>query len=494
MELKNQNQEAVEGKILPDRPAYVIYTSGSTGKPKGCVVTHANVIRLLQATQQWFGFNHNDVWSLFHSYAFDVSVWELWGALFHGGKVVVVPYWTSRSPADFLNLLQSEKVTVLSQTPSVFKQLLQAHEEDEDMEALNLRYVIFAGEALELQSLKPWFDRYGDRKPQLINMYGITETTVHATYRPIYQDDLTINRGSMIGQPIPDLSLYVLDKTLEPVPIGVPGEIYIGGAGVTWGYLNRPRLTAERFIPDPFAKIPGSRLYRSGDLARRLPDGELEYLGRSDHQIKIRGFRIELGEIEAVLTTHPQVKTAFVINQTRPNGEDSIIAYFVSDQKDSIVPHLRDYLKTKLPDYMIPTAFISLETIPLTVHGKLNRNALPIPDWTQTVKPYIAPRNDREATVCSLMASVLNLEQVGVNDDFFEIGGNSLLITQLVSRLQKIYKIELSLSEVFSNRTPEELARLIQESPDKQTTTTNIPRASRQRHSVQLSDDGMLVS
>lgn len=490
MDLENQSKEAVEVKILPDHPAYVIYTSGSTGTPKGCVVTHANVIRLLKATEAWFGFNCNDVWTLFHSYAFDVSVWELWGALLSGGKVVVVPYWTSRSPINFLKLLESEKVTVLNQTPSVFKQLLQAHEED--IGELALRYVIFAGEALELQSLQPWFDRYGDQKPRLINMYGITETTVHVTYRPICEADLTMNRGSVIGQPIPDLSLYVLDKYLEPVPIGVPGELYVGGAGVTRGYLYRPRLSAERFIPDPFARTPGSRLYRSGDLARRLPDGELEYLGRSDQQIKIRGFRIEVGEIEAVLISHPKVKAAFVTGQTGSNTEARIVAYFVSDDKDDLRTLLRDFLKAKLPDYMIPAAFVPLETIPLTAHGKLDRAALPAPDWGQSVKPYIAPRNDCEATICSLMASLLDLERVGVNDDFFEIGGDSLLITQLVTRLRKTYKTQLPLPQVFSNRTPEELARLIKVSPGEQT-TTNIPRASRQRRSVNLSDDGILL-
>lgn len=499
-QLENQSSESVVVKILPDHPAYVIYTSGSTGKPKGCVVTHANVIRLLKATEPWFGFNSNDVWTLFHSYAFDFSVWELWGALLYGGKVVVVPYWTSRSPKDFLKLLQSEKVTVLNQTPSAFKQLVQAPAGQ--AEKLVLRYVIFGGEALELQSLQPWFELYGDEKPRLINMYGITETTVHVTYRPITQADamsddkplrVYANRGSVIGQPIPDLSLYILDENLEPLPVGVPGEVYIGGAGVTRGYLHHPRLSAERFIPDPFAKAPGSRLYRSGDLARRLPDSELEYLGRSDQQIKIRGFRIEPGEIAAVLTSHPQIKEALVTARTVGNGDNRIVAYFVSDAKDDLKTVLPEFLKSKLPDYMIPAAFVPLEAIPLTVHGKVDQTALPAPDWGWTSKPYIAPRNDREATICSLMASLLQLEQVGVTDDFFEIGGDSLLVTQLVIRLRETYKTELLLPQLFSHRTPEELASLIEASPSVQT-TADIPKAHRNRRSVNLSDDSILVT
>ncbi|GAX43747.1 amino acid adenylation domain-containing protein [Tolypothrix sp. NIES-4075] len=490
VQLENQSSESVAVKILPDHPAYVIYTSGSTGKPKGCIVTHANVIRLLKATEPWFKFNSDDVWTLFHSYAFDFSVWELWGALLYGGKVVVVPHWTTRSPKDFFQLLESEKVTVLNQTPSAFKQLIQASTKNAD---LALRYIIFGGEALELQSLQPWFELYGDEKPRLINMYGITETTVHVTYREITQADAIANQGSVIGQPIPDLSFYILDENLEPSPIGVAGEVYIAGAGVTRGYLHHPRLSAERFIPNPFAFVPGSRLYRTGDLARRLPNGELEYLGRADQQIKIRGFRIEPGEIAAVLSTHPQIKEAFVTVRTGANADNRIVAYFVSDAEDDLKTVLRSFLTSKLPDYMIPTAFMPVEAIPLTVNGKIDQTALPAPDWGQTSKPYIAPRNDQEATICSLMASLLKLERVGITDDFFEIGGNSLLVTQLVIRLRETYKTELPLPQFFSHRTPEQLAHLLSASPSLQS-TADIPKAGRKRRSVNLSDDGLLVS
>jgi amino acid adenylation domain-containing protein len=488
-QLENQSSESVAVKILPDHPAYVIYTSGSTGKPKGCIVTHANVIRLLKATEPWFKFNSDDVWTLFHSYAFDFSVWELWGALLYGGKVVVVPYWTTRSPKDFLKLLEREKVTVLNQTPSAFKQLIQATAKNAD---LALRYIIFGGEALELQSLQPWFELYGDEKPRLINMYGITETTVHVTYREITQADVT-NRSSVIGEPIPDLSFYILDENLEPSPIGVAGEVYIGGAGVTRGYLHHPRLSAERFIPNPFAFVPGSRLYRTGDLARRLPNGELEYQGRADQQIKIRGFRIEPGEIAAVLSSHPQIKEAFVTVRTGANEDHRIVAYFVSDGEDDLKTVLRSFLTSKLPDYMIPAAFMPIEAIPLTVNGKVDQTALPAPDWGWTSKPYIAPRNDQEATICSLMASLLKLERVGITDDFFEIGGDSLLVTQLVIRLRETYKTELPLPQFFSHRTPEQLAHLLSASPSLQS-NADIPKAGRKRRSVNLSDDGILIT
>jgi amino acid adenylation domain-containing protein len=226
----------------PDSLAYVIYTSGSTGKPKGCLVTHYNVVRLMQATDDWYRFHEGDVWTLFHSHAFDFSVWEIWGALFYGGRLVVVPYWVSRSPDLFHQLLREQRVTVLNQTPSAFRQLVQADETAGDAD-LALRLVIFGGEALELESLRPWFDRHGDARPQLVNMYGITETTVHVTYRPLSFEDVREGRGSVIGGPIPDLSLYILDSRLQPAPVGVAGEICVGGAGVARGYLNRPELT-----------------------------------------------------------------------------------------------------------------------------------------------------------------------------------------------------------------------------------------------------------
>ncbi|HXT39727.1 MAG TPA: amino acid adenylation domain-containing protein, partial [Candidatus Angelobacter sp.] len=303
-----------DADLLPladaDHLCYVIYTSGTTGRPKGSLITHRNVTRLFAATEQWYRFNERDVWTLFHSYAFDFSVWEIWGALLYGGRLVVVPYLVSRSPEAFYELLAAEQVTVLNQTPSAFRQLIHV-EKSSGQKELALRFVIFGGEALELHSLKPWFERHGDRQPFLVNMYGITETTVHVTYRALAGHD--VPSGSVIGTPIPDLQVYILDPHGRPVPIGVTGEMYVGGAGLGRGYLNHSELTADRFVPDPFSRTPGARLYRTGDRARFLPNRDIEYLGRVDHQVKIRGFRIELGEIESLLCGYPAVSEAVVL-------------------------------------------------------------------------------------------------------------------------------------------------------------------------------------
>ncbi|RKH28631.1 non-ribosomal peptide synthetase, partial [Corallococcus sicarius] len=310
------SSERLAHRSAPGDLAYVIYTSGSTGRPKGVMVQHDHVTRLFTATDSKFHFGPSDVWTLFHSYAFDFSVWELWGALLYGGRLVVVPYFVSRSPQAFLRLLADEGVTVLNQTPTAFRQLLHAEQQaasQGEAPPLALRYVIFGGEALDLASLRPWFERHGDARPQLVNMYGITETTVHVTWRPVGLADLERPASSVIGQPLSDLQLYLLDWLGRPVPVGVPGEIHVGGAGVARGYLRRPELTAARFVEDRFGPVPGRKLYRAGDLARRLPNGDLEYLGRIDHQVKLRGFRIELGEIESSLSTHPDVRETVVI-------------------------------------------------------------------------------------------------------------------------------------------------------------------------------------
>ena len=321
----------------PGHGAYMIYTSGSTGRPKGVIVEHRNVVRLLEATAEWFQFGPTDVWTLFHSVAFDFSVWEIWGALLHGGRLVIVPHLISRSPEAFYQLLHAERVTVLNQTPSAFKQLSAAAERLGHPVELTLRYVIFGGEKLELSMLRPWLEHYGDARPRLINMYGITETTVHVTWRPITLADVQRNeRGltqsssrSPIGVPIPDLTLYLLDEQLQPVPIGAVGELVVGGDGVARGYHQRPELTRERFVPDPFSLDPHARMYRSGDLARYRADGELEYIGRLDHQVKLRGFRIEPGEIEATLAQHPLVREAAVLVRPDRQHEPTLTAWLV---------------------------------------------------------------------------------------------------------------------------------------------------------------------
>ncbi len=441
--------------------AYVIYTSGTTGKPKGVLIPHSNVIRLFSATDQWFGFNEKDVWTQFHSVAFDFSVWEIWGALFHGGRLVMVPVDTAKSSEDFYNLVAQEQVTVLNQTPSAFTQFIRIDEHQSS--ELSLRYVIFGGEALDFSALDTWENRHGLEAPQLINMYGITETTVHVTYHRVNKQDLH-KRQSLIGRPIPDLNLYILDAYRKPVPIGVPGELYVGGRGLALGYLNRDELTAERFVPNTLLAQPLSseglynRLYRTGDVGRFRPNGVIEYLGRCDDQVKIRGYRIELGEIESALSQYPAVREAVVLAREDNPGDKRLIAYLLTDsacEKSEIV----DFLRVRLPAYMIPVAFITMSEFPLTSNGKINKKALPKPDdATLRSSQYVAPRNDTEACLVDIWKEVLNLERIGVTDNFFELGGHSLLATQVVSRVRENFNVELPLSALFDVPTIENIA------------------------------------
>lgn len=323
--------EAAAGNLDPQNAAYVIYTSGSTGQPKGVVVSHANVWRLLAATEEAYGFGEQDVWTLFHSYAFDFSVWEMWGALLYGGRLVVPGHWLTRSGDEFYQLLHDQGVTVLNQTPSAFRELMRVEQEREsNQEALRLRWVIFGGEALDVEILRAWFERHGGDGPKLVNMYGITETTVHVTHRELSKTDAEgAGVRFPIGKPLSDLRVYLLNEEMNLAPIGVVGEIYVGGAGVSRGYLGQADLTAERFMPDEFSAEAGARLYRSGDLARWLGNGELEFLGRRDHQVKIRGFRIELGEIETTLMRHPGIQQCVVRLRNDPTGAPSLVAYCV---------------------------------------------------------------------------------------------------------------------------------------------------------------------
>ena len=448
--------------------AYVIYTSGSTGVPKGVEVTHRNVARLLDSTQPRYKFGPSDVWTMFHSFAFDFSVWEIYGALLFGGRLVVVSHETARSPEAFRRLLAVERVSVLNQTPSAFRQLIRADEAlgDDSGLPLCLRWVIFGGEALELQSLRPWFDRHGDQMPRLVNMYGITETTVHVTYREIGLADLDQGQAAgPIGRAIPGWQIYLLDRVGQPVPVGVVGEMFVGGSGVARGYLNRPGLTADRFVPDSFGDIPGARLYRSGDLARRRPDGELEYVGRADHQVKIRGYRIELGEIEASLARHPQVRESVVIVREDRGGDPRLVAYIVPRTVPGPTsPGLRRHLKQTLPDYMVPAVFVPLAALPLTENGKVDRRALPAPGGSRPDLDgaFVAPRTEIEERVAAIWAAVLDLDEVGVHDNFFDLGGHSLLATRAISRIRDAFGVDLPLRPLFENPTVAGLAECVE--------------------------------
>ncbi|VTU20194.1 Polyketide synthase PksJ [Variovorax sp. PBL-E5] len=456
------------GSADPEAIAYVIYTSGSTGRPKGCLVTHANVARLFDATDAWYGFGPDDVWTFFHSHAFDFSVWEIWGALAYGGRVVVVPYATTRSPADFLDLLVREKVTVLNQTPSAFRSLIDAdHRSALAPDALSLRYVIFGGEALAFEMLRPWYERHGDVRPQLINMYGITETTVHVTYRPVSLQDLEQRRGSMIGRPIPDLRVHLLGEDLKPVAAGETGEIVVSGAGVSNGYLRRPELSAQRFIDwtDP-ATGETLRAYRSGDLGRADADGDIECLGRMDHQVKIRGFRIETDEIENLLLRHPGVRECAVIARTdHGDGEARLVAYVVPSSARIAGPALRAHLARDLPQFMLPAAFVDLPALPLTENGKLDRRALPAPprERPELAAPFQEPSTPLETQVCQVFADVLDIDRAGVFDNFFELGGTSLAVIRALEKLAHAGSRKLGVTDFFHEPTPRALAQALGE-------------------------------
>ncbi|MGC5053932.1 amino acid adenylation domain-containing protein, partial [Micromonospora sp. DT48] len=460
-----------------DNLCYVIYTSGSTGRPKGVAVAHRQVLRLFTVTAEDYRFGPDDVFVLLHSYAFDFSVWEIWGCLLHGGRLLVLPRAVIRSPEELLDQLVEHRVTVLSQTPSAFRALVcLAADGDPRVDRLDLRVVTFGGEQLDYAELTPWVARRGLDAPQLINMYGITETTVHTTHHRVVDAEVG-GTANPIGAPLSDLCVYLLDAQGQPVPIGVPGEIYVGGPGVARGYLGRPELTAQRFVPDPWG-APGSRLYRSGDLARRNADGGLEFLGRIDHQVKIRGYRVELGEIEAALTALPGVRDAVVVLHEQGPGDQRLIAYLVAGEDPALLrpSQVRAALGRTLPDYMIPTAFVPLVRIPLTNNGKLDRAALPSPDRTvaPVERPYVAPRTIVEQQLADVWATTLGLDRVGVHDGFFDLGGDSIRAVALAGALRDAH-LDVEVRDIFERRTVAELAELITARPAAEPEPTVAP-------------------
>ncbi|MFI1582861.1 amino acid adenylation domain-containing protein [Embleya sp. NPDC020630] len=443
--------------IDPRHPAYLIHTSGSTGRPKGVMVSHRNMVRLFAMTRGHFACGADDVWTMFHSYTFDVSVWEIFGALLHGGRLVVVPHDTTRSPEKFLRLLVDERVTVLCQTPSAFHPLMHADREAPQLgQALSLRTVTLVGEALDPARLEDWYSRHGDRGAAVLNLYGPTETTMYVTQAAFDRATAAAAGASVIGTVLPDMRAFVLDAALRPVPPGVPGELYLAGEGLARGYRNRPSLTAERFVACPYA-TPGERMYRTGDLVRRRADGALVYLGRADRQIKIRGFRIEPGEVETVLAGHPSVARVAVAARGDRPGDRRLVAYIVPGPGGATAAELRGHARRHLPDHMVPSVFMTLDALPLTVNGKLDTAALPAPEQ-HLGEAGRAGRTPHEQVLGELFAEILDLPRVGADDSFFDLGGHSLLATRLISRLRAVLGIEVGIRTLFEAPTPAGLA------------------------------------
>ena len=449
---KGENLEAANS---PSDLAYVIYTSGSTGMPKGVLVEHRNVTLLIESGKELFDITAKDIWTMFHAYNFDFSVWEMYGALLIGGKLIIVPKETARNPKLFRELLVKEKVTILNQTPAAFY-MLSLEEMEQEGNDLCVEKIIFGGEALEVSKLRNWHAKYPHTK--MINMYGITETTVHVTYKFISHEEIVAGKNS-IGKPLPTYTMYMVDPSLNLLPVGVVGEMLVGGSGVTRGYLNRQSLTAEKFIANPFT--PSGRLYRTGDLARWLPDGSVEFLGRIDHQVKIRGYRIELGEIENRLAELETLQEVIVIaRDEEETGEKYLCAYMVIDGELQ-VNDLRRQLSKKLPDYMIPQYFVQLERLPLTANGKVDRKALPTPVG-EVQTEYVAPRNELEIALAQIWRKILGVERVGIYDNFFELGGHSLKAVAVINNMNRELGTNIPLAELYANPNLAAIAEYIE--------------------------------
>ncbi len=510
-----QSWDNVNAAVSPHNLMYVIYTSGSTGKPKGIMVTHGNVVRLFYATQSYLSFDKNDRWTLFHSYSFGFSVWEIWGALFHGAELVIVRPEVGQSPDDFYRLVAQKKITVLSQTPSAFSLFLLADAASKQNLKLSLRYIVFSGEALDPVLLDSWMARHGDAHPQLVNMYAITETAGEITYRRLTSADVTQAGNRVIGIPLPDVHIYILDEDGQPVSAGAAGEMYVSSSAVALGYLNLPALTAQKFLPDPSGQSDGRRMYRTGDRARYLPNGEIEFLGRADDQVKIRGYRIELAEIQSVLLRHPAIFEACVVARTDASNHTRLFAYVVprsaslaaaenAPSAELDTQEVQAYLKSTLPEYMIPAAVVKLDSLPRSPNGKIDRQMLPNSQdeapaqssyiaktdeeialaqmWgllspqspaasaprasmsaakDQTLDRTSAPQTPIEQTVAQIWSKLLSISRVGRHDDFLAIGGNSLLAAQVLYRINDEFHVNLSMRQLLDTGTVAGLAELI---------------------------------
>ncbi|HWS86509.1 MAG TPA: amino acid adenylation domain-containing protein [Pyrinomonadaceae bacterium] len=444
-EVERQGAHNPTGGVVADNCAYVIYTSGSTGRPKGVAITHRSAVAFIAWAAETFPAEDFAGVLASTSISFDLSVFELFATLARGGRVILVENALQLASAG-----AAEGVTLINTVPSAMAELVRMGAVPESVRVVNL-----AGEALKNQLAQGVYEQTAVER--VYNLYGPSEDTTYSTYTLVERG---ARREPTIGRPVSNTRAYVLDRYMQPVPVGVAGELHVGGAGLARGYLNRPNTTAEKFIPDPFSQEPGARLYRTGDLARFLPDGDIEFLGRVDFQIKLRGFRIELGEIEAALASHPAVREAVAVVR-EDGGDKRLVAYLVADAP-APAAELRQYLRERVPDYMVPSAFVLLEGMPLNANGKVDRKALPAPGVEMMGRAYTAPRTPVEEELAGIWAEVLRVERVGVEDNFFELGGHSLMATQIVSRVRKALGVDLPLRMLFESPTVEGLARHVE--------------------------------
>jgi amino acid adenylation domain-containing protein len=463
--ISQESEENPTSRATPANLVYVIYTSGSTGRPKGVLIPHRALVNHSIAVARQYGLESKDRVLQFASISFDLAAEEIFPSLLNGATVVLQPNQETVSFTEMLQFMEREKLTVLNPPTAYWHEWVSELSRSKAQLPSTVRLVIPGGEKASKEKFATWQKLVGSHV-RWINGYGPTEATITATnYEPTSLREIQGSLSVPIGRPIANTRLYILNSHMQPVPIGVYGEIHIGGAGLSRGYLNRPHLTAASFIPNPYSDKPGARLYKSGDLARYLPDGNIEFLGRIDHQVKIRGFRIELGEVESVLGRHPAVEEAVVIAREDVPGDKRLVAYVVSSHEPTLTfSELRSFLKEKLPDYMIPSTFAFLDLLPLTPSGKVDRRALPAPDVVrpELQEAFVAPRSQSEELVAGIWGNVLGVERIGVHDNFFELGGHSLLATRVVSRIQQEFRVDLKLMHFFKMPTIAALAKVIE--------------------------------
>ncbi|MFH0340608.1 MAG: amino acid adenylation domain-containing protein, partial [Chromatiales bacterium] len=432
-----------------DALAYVIYTSGSTGKPKGVCIAHRALANLLHAMREHTAITEEDSLLAVTTLSFDIAALELYLPLITGARLVLASRETAADGEALSKCLADCRITLMQATPATWRLLLEA-----GWQGSGKLRVLCGGEALPRELA----DQLLARCASVSNLYGPTETTIWSS-----AERVRANQPISIGCPLANTEMYILDSALNPAPIGVPGELHIAGAGLARGYLNRPELTAEKFISHPFSDDPNERLYRSGDLARYRADGGIEFLGRIDSQVKLRGFRIELGEIEACLRQHSKLREAAVLAREDHGGERRLAAYFVPN--DASAPasaeELRSFLKDLLPDYMVPSAFVALDQMPLTPNGKLDRKALPVPDRLRSDSAPVAPRTPLEQQLAAIFASVLKIDRVGIRDNFFDLGGHSFLVLRVLAEIEKACGRRLSVATLFQAPTVEEIGRIL---------------------------------